>query len=80
MDPIAGEGGYGKVIPETGNPEEHELTRKFATEVGAALDEYIKSMEAVKLKGGLKAAMKISSAGNVYLQVYYRDIEAKIIF
>ncbi|KAG0629078.1 hypothetical protein M758_1G075200 [Ceratodon purpureus] len=64
----AGEGGYGKVIPEVGNPEEHELTQKFATEIGGAVAEYISSMEAVKLKGGLKAAMKVSSLGNLYLQ------------
>jgi methionyl-tRNA synthetase len=64
----AGEGGYGKVIPEVGNPEDHELTAGFAAKVSAAVDDYIKSMEAVKLKAGLKAAMQVSSLGNLYLQ------------
>lgn len=64
----AGEGGYGKVIPDVGNPEDHELTAGFATKVSAAVDDYIKSMEAVKLKAGLKAAMQVSSLGNLYLQ------------
>ena len=31
-------------------------------------------MEAVKLKGGLKAAMKVSSLGNLYLQVCYLNL------
>lgn len=69
MDLIAGEGGYGKVIPEVSDPEEHELTKNFATKISAALDDYIKSMEAVKLKGGLHTAMQVSSLGNLYLQV-----------
>lgn len=63
-----GEGGFGKVVPEVGNPEEHELTRNLAIKVKSTVDEYIKSMEAVKLKGGLKAAMQVSSLGNQYLQ------------
>lgn len=68
LDLSAGEGGFGKVVPEVGNPEEHELTRNLAIKVKSTVDEYIKSMEAVKLKGGLKAAMQVSSLGNQYLQ------------
>lgn len=33
-------------------------------------------MEAVKLKGGLKAAMQVSSLGNGYLQVCSLDLKS----
>lgn len=66
---VCREGGYRKVIPEVGNPEEYELTKKLALKVKGTIDEYIKCMEAVKLKTGLKAAMEVSSHGNLYLQI-----------
>ena len=66
-----GEGGYSSVVPEAINPEEHELTANFGREVGKAVTEYLEAMEKVKLKAGLRAAMNVSSLGNLYLQVLH---------
>lgn len=57
MDLSVGEGGFGKVVLEVGNLEEYELIRNFVIKVKSIVDEYIKSMEVVKLKGGLKVVM-----------------------
>ncbi|KAG6574842.1 Methionine--tRNA ligase, cytoplasmic, partial [Cucurbita argyrosperma subsp. sororia] len=60
--------GYGSIIPDAPNADSHGLTLGLAEKVGKYVDQYVESMEKVKLKQGLKAAMAISSEGNTYLQ------------
>ncbi|KGN61431.1 probable methionine--tRNA ligase [Cucumis sativus] len=60
--------GYGSIIPDVPDVVSHELTLSLADKVGKYVDQYMESMEKVKLKQGLKAAMAISSEGNIYLQ------------
>eukprot|EP00257_Ricinus_communis_P017527 XP_015575981.1 methionine--tRNA ligase, cytoplasmic isoform X1 [Ricinus communis] len=69
--------GYGTVIPDAPGAESHPLTIKFAIDVTNLVDEYVKAMDQVKLKQGLKCAMSISGAGNTYLQAsqYFRLYE-----
>ncbi|GJQ99120.1 probable methionine--tRNA ligase [Tanacetum coccineum] len=44
------------------------LTKVLAEKIGNYVDQYVKAMEKVKLKQGLKIAMSISGEGNAYLQ------------
>ncbi|XP_059626217.1 probable methionine--tRNA ligase isoform X2 [Cornus florida] len=60
--------GYGCVIPDAPAAESHLLTKTLAEKVGKYVEEYVESMEKVKLKQGLKIGMSISSEGNAYLQ------------
>ncbi|BFG15406.1 hypothetical protein CerSpe_016800 [Prunus speciosa] len=60
--------GYGSIIPDAPSAESDPLTEKLAEKVGKSVEQYIESMEKVKLKQGLKTAMSISSEGNAYLQ------------
>lgn len=64
---VCREGGYRKVILEVGNFEEYEFIKKFVLKVKGIIDEYIKCMEVVKLKIGLKVVMEVFSYGNLYL-------------
>lgn len=57
MDLIVGEGGYGKVILEVSDFEEYEFIKNFVIKISVVFDDYIKSMEVVKLKGGLYIVM-----------------------
>ncbi|KAI3962718.1 hypothetical protein MKW92_008916 [Papaver armeniacum] len=60
--------GYGSIIPDAANAESHSLTKVLAEKVGKYVEQYVETMEKVKLKQGLKVAMSISSEGNCYLQ------------
>ncbi|XP_023006265.1 probable methionine--tRNA ligase [Cucurbita maxima] len=60
--------GYGSIIPDAPDADSHGLTLGLAEKVDKYVDQYVESMEKVKLKQGLKAAMAISSEGNTYLQ------------
>ncbi|XP_010264123.1 PREDICTED: probable methionine--tRNA ligase [Nelumbo nucifera] len=60
--------GYASIIPDAPDAETHELTKILAEKVGKLVEQYVESMEKVKLKQGLKIAMSISSEGNSYLQ------------
>ncbi|KAJ0980123.1 hypothetical protein J5N97_008378 [Dioscorea zingiberensis] len=60
--------GYNSIIPEALDPESHLLTKTFAVKVSKYVEQYVESMEKVKLKLGLKIAMSLSSEGNAYLQ------------
>ncbi|KAJ9169772.1 hypothetical protein P3X46_017926 [Hevea brasiliensis] len=69
--------GYEAVIPDAPGADSHALTVALAEKVGNQVDQYVKSMEQVKLKQGLKCAMNISGEGNAYLQEsqYFRMYE-----
>ena len=67
------------MVPEAIKPEEHELTANFGREVGKAVTEYLEAMEKVKLKAGLRAAMNVSSLGNLYLQVWHLNKFRRIV-
>ena len=67
------------MVPEAIKPEEHELTANFGREVGKAVTEYLEAMEKVKLKAGLRAAMNVSSLGNLYLQVRHLNKFRRIV-
>lgn len=56
---------YGKVIPD---PSFEASDNKLIADVNGILREYVKSLEACKLRHGLKLVMDISSLGNAYLQ------------
>ena len=56
---------YGKVIPE---PSFEAADIKLISDVNSILREYIKALEACKIRNGLKLVMDISSLGNAYLQ------------
>lgn len=60
--------GYGSVIPDAPGAESHSLSCTLAEQVGELVEQYVKAMEKVKLKQGLKTAMAVSSEGNAYLQ------------
>lgn len=60
--------GYGSTIPDAPGAESHSLSKTLAEKVGDLVEQYVKAMEKVKLKQGLKTAMAISSEGNAYLQ------------
>lgn len=63
--------GYDSIIPTVPDDvsgDSHDPTKKFANKVAAYMEQYIESMEKVKLKQGLKIAMSISGEGNAYLQ------------
>ncbi|KAJ3703440.1 hypothetical protein LUZ61_007145 [Rhynchospora tenuis] len=60
--------GYDSIIPDAPNVKFHQLTMTLAENVSKLVEQYIDSMEKVKLKQGLKTAMSISSEGNAYLQ------------
>ncbi|KAG7026096.1 putative methionine--tRNA ligase [Cucurbita argyrosperma subsp. argyrosperma] len=60
--------GYGSIIPDVSDADSHGLTLGLAEKVGKYVDQYMESMEKVKLKQGLKSAMAISTEGNIYLQ------------
>ena len=56
---------YKKVIPE---PKFEDADKKLISEVNILLKDYIESLEACKIRSGLKIVMDISSLGNAYLQ------------
>lgn len=60
--------GYGSTIPDAPGAESHSLSKTLAEKVGDLVEQYVKAMEKVKLKQGLKTAMAISNEGNAYLQ------------
>ncbi|KAK8964128.1 putative methionine--tRNA ligase [Platanthera guangdongensis] len=60
--------GYNSIIPDSPDPEFHDLTKDLAGKVFKLVEQYLESLEKVKLKQGLKTAMSISSEGNAYLQ------------
>ncbi|KAJ3036339.1 hypothetical protein HDV00_002812 [Rhizophlyctis rosea] len=57
---------YDGVIPEY--DVESEPERKFVEDVNALLAQYVKALEEVQLRAGLKLVMDISARGNLYLQ------------
>ena len=64
---------YGSVLPDSEDPEgplspNDETDSEFISDVNALLQEYITSMDAVKLRGSLHTIMAISQRGNSYLQ------------
>lgn len=59
------------VVPKAINPVEHELTANFGSEVEKVVTEYVDAMEKLKLKTCLRATMKASSLGNLYLQALH---------
>ncbi|KDP26365.1 hypothetical protein JCGZ_17523 [Jatropha curcas] len=69
--------GYETVIPDAPGADSHPLTMAMTEKVGTHVNQYVKAMEQVKLKQGLKCAMSISSEGNAYLQEsqYFRLFE-----
>ncbi|KAH7660582.1 Methionine--tRNA ligase protein [Dioscorea alata] len=60
--------GYNSIIPDASDPESHLLTKTFAVKVSKYVEQYVETMEKVKLKLGLKIAMSLSNEGNAYLQ------------
>ncbi|KAK9933167.1 hypothetical protein M0R45_020372 [Rubus argutus] len=60
--------GYDSIIPDASHAVSDPFTEKLAEEVSNCVEQYVEAMEKVKLKHGLKMAMKISSEGNTYLQ------------
>ncbi|KAL0403619.1 UNVERIFIED_CONTAM: putative methionine--tRNA ligase [Sesamum radiatum] len=60
--------GYGSIIPDAQGADSHPLTKALGEKVGNYVEQYIESMEKVKLKQGLKLAMTVSGEGNAYLQ------------
>ncbi|KAH7665474.1 Methionine--tRNA ligase protein [Dioscorea alata] len=60
--------GYDSTIPEVLDADSHLLTKTLAEKVSKHIEQYLDSMEKVKLKEGLKTAMSISGEGNAYLQ------------
>ncbi|PWA83179.1 methionine--tRNA ligase [Artemisia annua] len=65
---IARDPGYNSIVPDAPGADAHPLTETLGYKIGTKVDEYMEAMDKVKLKQGLKAAMKISRYGNVYLQ------------
>lgn len=66
---------FGGVIPESGeapgafvDSEVDALDPTFLSDINALLQEYIDSMEAIKIRHSLSVVMAISSRGNEYLQ------------
>ena len=64
---------YDGIIPDGGDEggplspnDEHDAD--FISEVNALLQQYIESLESVKLRQGLHTVMQLSSRGNLYLQ------------
>ncbi|GJV49032.1 probable methionine--tRNA ligase [Tanacetum coccineum] len=55
-------------VPDAPGADAHPLYKKFEKEIGTKVDKYVKAMDKVKLKKGLKAAMEIAGKGNAYLQ------------
>lgn len=45
-----------------------EIDEELVTQVTSKIEEYVTQMEDVKIKGGLKTAMLVSSLGNAYMQ------------
>lgn len=64
---------YDGVVPDGGDEggpvspnDEHDA--EFVSDVNSLLQQYIDSLESVKLRQGLHTVMQISSRGNLYLQ------------
>ncbi|XP_039136423.1 probable methionine--tRNA ligase [Dioscorea cayenensis subsp. rotundata] len=60
--------GYDSTIPEVLDADSHLPTKTLAEKVSKHIEQYLDSLEKVKLKEGLKTAMSISGEGNAYLQ------------
>lgn len=73
------EGSYNKVVPEfTNNTESQDYCMVCLQEVWAEFLEYVKLMEAVKIKDGIHKAMSISSVCNKYMQKWEPWKTAKV--
>ncbi|KAJ3213744.1 hypothetical protein HK099_007212 [Clydaea vesicula] len=57
---------YDSVIPKKGL--QNDTDKKFLEDINVSAREYVHSLEAVKLRQGLKCVMDISTKGNTYLQ------------
>ncbi|KIW01282.1 methionine-tRNA ligase [Verruconis gallopava] len=58
---------YNSVVPAAANHEELSF-KEFKDEVNALLAQYVKELDAVKLRAGLATALQISQLGNGFLQ------------
>nr|GEW65464.1 probable methionine--tRNA ligase [Tanacetum cinerariifolium] len=65
---IAKDPGYNSIVPDAPGADAHKESVKLGEKIGTQVDKYIKAMDKVELKDGLKAAMEISDDGNLYLQ------------